>query len=66
MERFPIEGAQTYLGITLVLVLLVLSAAICGSLVFGYSAYLIFQKQTRLGVKILIFIGLWLLVFWVL
>jgi hypothetical protein len=40
-------------GIILVLTLLVLSAALTGSLVFGYSVYLAMQKKTKAAVQIL-------------
>ncbi len=53
---------QGSLLIVLMLVLLVLSAAITGSLVFGYPVYLVYKGKTKLGLEILISTLVWLLV----
>ena len=37
----------SFLGIVLMLCLLVLSASICGFLIFGYAIYLLLDKQTK-------------------
>lgn len=42
-----------FLGLTLILALLVFSAALTGSLVFGYAAYLAFNKRTKEALLVL-------------
>ena len=42
-----------YLGFTLILALFVFSAAITGSIIFGYSGYLAFNKKTKEALSVL-------------
>ncbi len=53
---------QGYLGSVLMLVLLVFSAAVCGSIIFGYPAYLVINKQVKGAIKVLLFTFLYCLV----
>jgi len=57
LEKF-IAGPG-YLGVALMLILLVFSAAVCGFLIFGYPVYLILNKQTKKALFILGFCALW-------
>jgi energy-coupling factor transporter transmembrane protein EcfT len=50
-----------FLGSLLILVLLVFSAAITGSIVFGYAAYLAFHKKVKEALVILGFTALYFL-----
>ncbi|MFH1405477.1 MAG: hypothetical protein ABIH21_05310 [Patescibacteria group bacterium] len=51
------------LAIILVLTLLVLSAAVCGSLVFGYPILLAFNKKIKEAVKVLASTFLFMIIF---
>lgn len=53
---------QGFFLIVLILVLLVISAAITGSLVFGLSAYWVYKGQTAYGLKILVSTLAWLII----
>lgn len=53
---------QGFFLIVLMLVLLVISAAITGSLVFGLSVYWIYKGQTTYGLKVLASTLIWLIV----
>jgi hypothetical protein len=46
------SGDPGYLGVILMLLLLVISAAITGAIVFGYSAYLAFNWKTTDAIKL--------------
>lgn len=59
----PINGIW---GPALMLMLLCLSAAIVGSLIFGRPAYLIITGEKQQGIKLLLFNLLWLAVITVL
>ena len=48
-----------FLGSLLILMLLVFSAAITGSIVFGYAAYLAFHKRVKEALVILCFTALY-------
>lgn len=52
-----------YWGVVVMLVLLVLSAAITGSLVFGLAAYHALRGRTRLGFEIFAYTILYIFVF---
>lgn len=46
LEKF-LPASPVFLGSSLILALLVFSAAVTGSIVFGYSAYLAFKKELK-------------------
>ena len=52
LEKIAV-APPNYLGFTLILVLLVFSAAVTGSIVFGYPAYLAFNKKTKEAISVL-------------
>ncbi|MCB9802975.1 hypothetical protein H6761_03075 [Candidatus Nomurabacteria bacterium] len=49
------------LGIVVILSLLVLSASVCGSLIFGYPIYLLFNKEVKSALILLGYTFLFLL-----
>lgn len=65
LESFNFEPPHP-LGITMVLTLLVFSAAVSGTLVFGYPAYLLVNKETKRALMILGFTFLFLISFLIL
>ncbi len=52
-DNFVVIDIPIYFRMVLVLMLLVFSAAVTGSLVFGYPIYLALQKETRKALKVL-------------
>lgn len=52
LERIAV-APPSYLGFTLILVLLIFSAAITGSIIFGYPVYLAFNKETKQALSVL-------------
>ncbi len=53
MER--IAAKPGFIGIVLMLVLFVFSAAVTGSMVFGYPVYLALNKKAREAIKVLVY-----------
>lgn len=54
MERFSgMPDPPHALGALIMLLLLVVSATICGVLVFGYPVYLILRQNTKRAIKII-------------
>lgn len=66
MEANSLEPEPKILGGLLMLFLLVFSAALCGTLVFGYPGYLIIQKETKRALKILGYTFLFAIIIFVL
>jgi len=64
MNRFNFTPPD-YVAITLMLVLLVISAAVCGLLVFGYSVYLVFNKKKNEALALLGYTFLYLLIIFI-
>jgi len=48
-------------GSTLILMLLVFSAAVCGTIVFGYPIYLALQNKIKVALQLLLFTLLYLI-----
>jgi hypothetical protein len=57
-----ISATPGFLGIVLMLILLVFSAAVTGSIVFGYSAYLALNKQIKEALNVLAYTLLYFII----
>ncbi len=64
MQRFNFTPPE-YVAITLMLVLLVFSAAICGLLVFGYPVFLVLNKKKNDALALLGYTFLYLIIIFV-
>ena len=62
LESYNIEP-EGFIGISAMLFLLVISAAITVSLVFGYSAYLCANKKVKDGLKLFGYTMVWAIIF---
>lgn len=61
-----IENAPEIASGAVMLMLLVFSAAVCGTLVFGYPGYLVFDKNIKRALQVLGFTFLYLLIIFIL
>ncbi len=60
--RFDVPGSESAIPMIAFLLAFVTSALICGTIVFGYPAYLFFQGKKEIAIPIVLWNTLWLIV----